>query len=193
MRKAKIHRNTKETDVSIELNLDKSEPVLIETTIPFLDHMLNLMAHHGGMSLTVKASGDTEIDDHHLVEDIGITLGQVFLKALGEKLKINRYGNFLLPMDEALSYIALDLSGRPFFEYKVKFKNEKKGFDYDLLQDFFQAFAFNSAMTLHISLMCGRSDHHIAESIFKGMGRALSQAVKIDARKKGVPSTKGKL
>ncbi|MBN1621665.1 MAG: imidazoleglycerol-phosphate dehydratase HisB [Endomicrobiales bacterium] len=192
-RKSKIARVTKETKIKIDLNLDKIKPIKIKTSVPFLDHMLNLAAYHGGFSLIVKSSGDTEIDDHHLVEDIGIALGMAFDKALGNKKGINRYGNFLLPMDEALSYISLDLSGRPYLDYKVKFKPIKCGFDFDLLEDFFYSFAINSKITLHISLRKGRNNHHIAESIFKGFGRSMSQAIKIDTRKKRIPSTKGKL
>jgi imidazoleglycerol-phosphate dehydratase len=193
VRQAKIHRKTRETDVRIALNLDRSRPVSVSTTIPFLDHMLNLFSSHANISFTLKACGDTEIDDHHLVEDIGITLGQALSQALGAKAKINRYGNFLLPMDEALSYIALDLSGRPFLDYQVTFKPQKTGFDYDLIEDFFYALAINAGITLHIALKKGRNNHHIAESVFKGFGRALSQAIAINAHQKGIPSTKGKL
>lgn len=190
---ANMHRKTNETDVSLELDLDRPSPVKIATTIPFLDHMLTLFAHHGAFGLTVKASGDTEIDDHHLVEDIGITLGQALAKALGNKKGITRYGNFLLPMDEALSYVALDLSGRPYLEYDVRFKPQKSGFDFDLVQDFYYALAINAGMTLHIEQKKGRNNHHIAESIFKGFGRALKSAVAQDTKRKGIPSTKGKL
>ena len=192
-RKAAIKRKTGETAVSVELNLDAVKPVRIATTIPFMDHMLTLMAAHGAFSLKVTASGDTHIDDHHLVEDIGITLGQALCEATGSKKGINRYGNFLLPMDEALSYVALDLSGRPFLDYDVSFKPLKSGFDFDLLQEFFYALAANARMTLHIALKRGRNNHHIAESLFKGFGRALAQALSANSRQKGVPSTKGKL
>jgi len=192
-RKAKVIRKTKETDIVVELDLDRSTPVRIDTSIPFMDHMLTLFAHHGTVSLTVKAWGDTEIDDHHLVEDIGISLGQALSKALGSKKGITRYGNFLLPMDEALSYVALDLSGRPYLQYDVPFKFLKSGFDFDLLQDFFYALAINAALTLHISQKKGRNNHHIAESIFKGFGRALRAAVSPDLKRKGIPSTKGRL
>ena len=192
-RKSKIVRKTKETDIVISLNLDNASPVSIDTSVPFMDHMLNLFAMHGNLSLCVKASGDTNIDDHHIVEDIGIALGKAFNAALGSKSAINRYGNFLLPMDEALSYVALDLSGRPYLEYDVRFKPSRQGFDFDLLREFFYAFAVNAAVTLHIQLKKGRNNHHIAESIFKGLGRAVSQAVSKSSKLKGIPSTKGKL
>jgi imidazoleglycerol-phosphate dehydratase len=158
-----------------------------------MDHMLSLFAHHSAFSLQISAKGDTEIDDHHLVEDIGITLGQALKKALGSKKGINRYGNFLLPMDEALSYVAIDISGRPFLEYKVNFKYMKQGFDFSLLKEFFYAVAINAGITLHIREKAGSSNHHIAESVFKGFGRALRQAVEINKKQKGIPSTKGKL
>ena len=193
MRKAKIVRKTKETNVTVELNLDRAKPVKISTTVPFFDHMLTLMAYHGGLGLNIKASGDTEIDDHHLVEDVGITIGKTLLKALGAKKGINRYGNFLLPMDEALSYVVIDVSGRPYLSYKVKFKPNCSGFDFDLLNDFFYALALNAGITAHIELKKGRNNHHMAESIFKGFGKALAQAVSISKGKKTIPSTKGKL
>lgn len=192
-RKATVLRTTKETRIEIALNLDRPSPVKVHTAIAFMDHMLTLLAHHAGMGLTVKASGDTEIDDHHLVEDIGITLGLALAKALASKKGIARYGNFLLPMDEALSYVALDISGRPYLKYDVPFRFQKTGFDLDLLQDFFYALAVNAGMTLHLALKSGRNNHHIAESVFKGFGRALRQAVQKDIRQKGIPSTKGKL
>lgn len=192
-RKSVILRRTKETDVKVELNLDSASPVRIDTSIPFLDHMLNLMAHHANISLGVRSHGDREIDDHHLVEDLGITLGQALESALGSKKGINRYGNFLLPMDEALSYVALDISGRPFLDFSVQFKPQKAGFDYGLINEFFYALAMNAKITLHISLKKGRNNHHIAESIFKGFGRALAQAVSTGTGRKGIPSTKGKL
>ncbi|MFH1369643.1 MAG: imidazoleglycerol-phosphate dehydratase HisB [Elusimicrobiota bacterium] len=192
-RKAKVSRKTKETEVSVEIGLDRISTAKIGTTIPFVDHMLTLMAYHGDFGLKLKACGDTEIDDHHLVEDIGITLGQALSKALGSKKGINRYGSFLLPMDEALSYVAIDVSGRPYLNFKVKFKNQRTGFDFDLLNDFFYALAINAGITLHIEMKSGRNNHHIAESIFKGFGRALSQAVSPASKRKGVPSTKGRI
>ena len=192
-RRAKVIRKTKETSIEAAIGLDRARPVSVDTSIPFMDHMLELMAHQGGVSLVVKASGDTEIDDHHLVEDLGITLGQALSKALGRKKGIGRYGKMLLPMDEALSYVALDLSGRPFLDYKVNIKSPYKGFDYDLLHEFFYAFAVNAGMTLHISLLRGSNNHHISESLFKGIGRALGEAVQVNPGRKGVPSTKGRL
>jgi len=192
-RSARIVRKTKETRVEIALNLERPSPVKIRTTIPFMDHMLVLLAAHSRMSLSINAKGDTAIDDHHLVEDIGITLGQALKKAIGNKKGINRYGNFLLPMDEALSYVALDISGRPYLEYKVNFKHRKEGFDFGLLKEFFYALAINAGITLHVKEKAGSNNHHIAESVFKGFGRALRQAVQIDKGQKGIPSTKGRL
>ena len=194
MRKTKIHRKTLETDVDIELNLDLNKKSDISTTIPFMDHMLVLFSAHAGIYLKIKAKGDTEIDDHHLVEDIGITLGQAFRQALGDKKGIVRYGHFLLPMDEALAYVALDISGRPFLSYEAKIEFQKTGFNYDLIQEFFIAFVNNAGMTLHIKMMKGRNNHHIAESMFKGVGRALAIAVSISKKNKNkIPSTKGSI
>ncbi len=172
-RAASILRKTNETNVSVSLNLDKALPVKIETTIAFMDHMLSLFAHHAAVSLNISAKGDTEIDDHHLVEDLGITIGQALKKAIGDKQGINRYGNFLLPMDEALSYVAIDISGRPYLEFKADFKHKKEGFDFGLLKEFFYAVVINSGVTLHIKQKAGSNNHHIAESMFKGFGRAL--------------------
>ena len=190
---AEIKRKTKETDIRIKLNLDRKVKGKINTSIPFFDHMLTLFAYHSGIGLEVRASGDTEIDDHHLAEDMGITLGKALDKALGSRKGINRYGNFLLPMDEALSYIAIDISGRPYLDYKVRFRAQKHGFDFELLQEFFYALAINSKITLHMSLIKGRNNHHMSESIFKGFGRALAEAVSISKRSKTVPSTKGSI
>jgi imidazoleglycerol-phosphate dehydratase len=192
-RTAATARVTKETDIDLSLNLDRPGKVRVDTTIPFLDHMLTLFAHHANLSLVLKAKGDTGIDDHHLVEDTGITLGKALADALGKKEGIYRYGNFLLPMDESLAYIALDLSGRPYLSFEVKFKPFNSGFDYDLVHEFFYAFAVNAGMTLHVSLLKGRNNHHIAEALFKGFGRALRQAVERSGKQKGIPSTKGKL
>lgn len=190
-RTARVKRATKETSVDVALRLDRPGRTVIATTIPFLDHMLDLFAHHAGVGLDLKASGDTHIDDHHLVEDIGITLGQALEKALGKRAGIARYGNFLLPMDESLSYVALDLSGRPFLDYDVRFRPSRAGFDFALLKEFFYALAANSRMTLHLRLVKGDNNHHIAESLFKGFGRALGQADRSSG--KNVPSTKGTL
>ncbi len=193
MRKSKINRKTSETDVRLEINLDSSKKSSIKTTIPFMDHMLDLFSAHAGINLNIDAKGDTHIDDHHLVEDIGITLGQALKTALGDKKGITRYGHFLLPMDEALAYVALDISGRPHLSYEADIKFQKDGFNYDLIQEFFTAFVNNAAITLHIKMMKGRNNHHIAESIFKGLGRALAQAVSINKKNKKIPSTKGTL
>ncbi|MBK8870310.1 MAG: imidazoleglycerol-phosphate dehydratase HisB [Elusimicrobia bacterium] len=197
-------RVTTETSVDLRLGLDGPGVYTVRTTLPFLDHMLELFARHGHFSLTVNARGDTHIDDHHLVEDIGLTFGEALAEALGDKRGINRYGQALnirgqgralTPMDETLSYIALDLSGRPYFDWKVKFSVQNKApFCFELLEDFFQAVAMSARMNLHIKLMQGRNNHHIAESLFKGFGRALAQAVAVDPKRKAtVPSTKGSL
>jgi imidazoleglycerol-phosphate dehydratase len=191
--KTKISRKTRETDVSVEINLKGVGKYKIGTGIPFLNHMLELFAHHGGFDLKVNASGDTDIDDHHLIEDVGITLGQAIKKALGGKKGIKRYGNFLLPMDEALSYVAVDVSSRPYLSFKAKFaRRVSEKFDYELLEDFFKALASNASITLHIKVMEGRSNHHIAESIFKGFGKALAEAVS-KGRGARIPSTKGRI
>lgn len=190
-RTAEVSRITKETAVRVTLNLDRFTEPSVKTTVPFFDHMLALMAQHARFGLTVAAKGDTDVDCHHLIEDVGITFGQALKKALGDKKGIVRYGNFLLPMDEALSYVALDLSGRPYLEYAVKFSDRFKGFDFDLLEHFFAALTVHAGLTLHVSLRRGRDNHHIAESMFKGFGRALGAAIGRDPRSKGVPSTKG--
>ena len=193
-RKSKIHRVTKETNVNLSLNLDGKGRYKISTTLPFLNHMLELFSRHSLIDLEIKAKGDTDIDAHHLVEDIGLTLGLALNKALGNKKGIQRYGFFLLPMDEALSYVTLDLSGRPHVEYDVKgFKYPWKTFDLDLLEDFYRALGSSVGMNLHIQLLRGRNNHHMAESIFKAFGKALSMAVSFDKRYKGIPSTKGVL
>ena len=192
-RKSKIIRKTNETEVSVEINLDKAEKPRISTTIGFLDHMLELFAAHAGISLKIKASGDTHIDDHHLVEDTAITIGKALKEALGDKKGIVRYGHFLLPMDESLAYVALDLSGRFFLSYEADIKFQKTGFNYDLIQEFFYALACNAGMTLHIKMMKGRNNHHIAEAIFKGFARALGQATAVSKKIKKIPSTKGML
>lgn len=195
MRTAKIERKTKETDIMIELNLDGTGRYMVHTSIPFLDHMLSLMCKHGLFDLKIKAKGDVEIDDHHTVEDTGIVLGKAFRQALGDMKGINRYGQASVPMDEALVSVYLDISGRPYLVYKMEFpkKSRLKGFEPDLIEDFLQAFAGNAGITLHAGSPYGRNTHHIIEGIFKALGRALRQAVTIDPRVKGVPSTKGKL
>ena len=192
MRTAKIERKTKETDIKIEINLDGEGKYSINTSIPFLDHMLSLMSKHGLFDLKIKAKGDIDIDDHHTVEDVGITLGKALRQALGDMKGITRYGQASVPMDEALAEVRLDISGRPYLVYKVEFpkRSKIKDFDPDLIEDFLQAFVSNSSITLHVQSHYGRNTHHIIEAIFKALGRALRQAVTIDPRVKGVPSTK---
>jgi imidazoleglycerol-phosphate dehydratase len=193
-RLARIDRKTRETQIHLILHLDGTGESSIRTTLPFLDHMFELFAKHGRFDLTLRAKGDTHIDDHHLVEDLGIALGEAIAQAVGDKKGIHRYGNFLLPMDEALSYVALDLSNRPYFVWKVKWTKSDVGrFDGLLLEHFFESVAASARMNLHMALRYGKQPHHIAESLFKGFARALSQAVSIDPRVKGIPSTKGKL
>jgi len=193
-RTARIVRQTRETRIDLALNLDGRGRYNVSTTIPFLDHMLELVAKHGRFDLTLAAKGDTHIDDHHLVEDIGIALGEAIAKGVGDKKGIHRYGNFYLPMDESLSYVAIDLSGRPYFVWKVKWTKSDIGrFDGLLIEHFFESIASSSRMNLHMSLKYGKQPHHIAESLFKGFARALSAAVSRDPRVRGVPSTKGKL
>jgi imidazoleglycerol-phosphate dehydratase len=197
MRKAKIDRRTKETKIQVELNLDGKGNYEINTPIPFLNHMLELMAKFACIDLKIKASGDIRIDNHHTTEDLGISLGQAIKKALGKKEGIFRYGFSLVPMDEALSEISLDLSNRPYLAFNVKFKREttkKIGeFNFELIEDFFRALCINAGITLHINLRYGKNNHHIAESMFKGFGVTLREAVKINPKLKGIPSTKGRI
>lgn len=191
-RTAKKHRITKETNVDLSLNLDGQGRYKIATSIPFLDHMLELFSRHSLIDLKIKASGDTHIDQHHLVEDIGLTLGFALKDALGNKKGIQRYGFFLLPMDESLSYVTLDLSGRPHVEYEAPcFKPNWRTFDLDLFEDFFRALGTANLMNLHIRILKGRNNHHMAEGMFKAFAKALSMAVSKDKRYKGIPSTKG--
>ena len=195
MRKAMLKRKTKETNISLDLNLDGRGSYSINTSIPFLDHMLSLMCKHGLFDIKLKAKGDIDIDDHHTVEDIGIVLGKALKQAVGDMKGIARYGQASVPMDEALASVSLDISGRPYFVYKVEFpkKSKLKDFDPDLIEDFLQAFVSSSSITLHITVLYGRNIHHIIEAVFKGLGRALREAVTINPRMKGIPSTKGKL
>ena len=195
MRKAEIDRKTKETDISVQINLDSTGKYSIKTSIPFLDHMLSLMCKHGLFDLTIKAKGDIDIDDHHTVEDTGIVFGKAVRQALGDMKGISRYGQASVPMDEAIASVSLDISGRPYLVYKVDYpkKSKLEDFDPDLIEDFLQAFVSNSGITLHVGVPYGRNTHHIIEAVFKALGRALRQAVSIDPRVKGVPSTKGKL
>ncbi|HZC67974.1 MAG TPA: imidazoleglycerol-phosphate dehydratase HisB [Nitrospirales bacterium] len=193
-RRATIERITTESRITIGLTLDGTGKRQIGTTIPFLDHMLDLLAKHGLFDLTIKASGDTHIDDHHTVEDIGIVLGEAFKKALGPKEGIRRFGTAWVPLDETLAQVTVDLSGRPYLVYNVKLPHRRiKGFDLYLFEDFFQALTTHAAMNLHINVPYGRNPHHIMESIFKAMAKALDQAVSVDPRVKGVLSTKGSL
>ncbi|MHB8881579.1 MAG: imidazoleglycerol-phosphate dehydratase HisB [Thermodesulfovibrionales bacterium] len=195
MRRSKIERKTKETDIAVDLNLDGGGKYSVRTSVPFLDHMLSLMAKHGLFDLTIKAKGDIEIDDHHTVEDVGIALGKALKQALGDMKGISRYGQASVPMDETLASAILDISGRPYLVYKVEFskKSKLKEFDPDLIEDFMHGFVAHAGITLHINVAYGRNTHHIIEAVFKALGRALRQAVQIDPRVKGVPSTKGKL
>jgi len=193
-RKAEVKRKTKETDIKISLKLDGTGDYKINTTIPFLDHMLCQIAKHGLFDIEIEAKGDIEVDYHHTVEDVGIALGEAFKKALGEKEGIKRYGHAVIPLNEALSMVAVDISGRPYIVYNVAIPKEKVGeFDAELTEEFFRAFANSSGMSLHINVMYGNNLHHIVESIFKAFARALDEATSIDERVKGIPSTKGKL
>jgi imidazoleglycerol-phosphate dehydratase len=193
MRKASVKRATKETNVEVAVNLDGEGTSSIATGIGFLDHMLDLLARHARIDITVNAKGDLHIDHHHTTEDVGIALGQALKQALGEMKGITRYADVHVPMDEALTRVAIDISGRPFLVFKVEFGRDKVGsFDTELVNEWFQAFAMNAGITLHVETLYGANDHHIAESCFKGLARALRAAVTIDPRAKGeVPSTKG--
>ena len=195
MRKAEVKRATKETDVEVSIDLDGAGVSQIGTGIGFLDHMLDLLARHSRIDMAVTAKGDLHIDHHHTTEDVGIALGQAVKQALGEMKGITRYADLHMPMDEALTRVALDISGRPFLVFRVEFGRDKVGsFDTELVQEWFQAFAINAGVTLHVETLYGSNDHHIAESCFKGLARALRAAVAIDPRAAGeVPSTKGKL
>ena len=195
MRSYEMTRKTAETDITLSLALDGEARAEIDTGCGFLDHMLTLFARHAGIALTVKAVGDTYVDDHHTVEDVGIVLGTALANALGEKRGITRYGSMILPMDETLVLAAIDLSGRAYLGYDVKFPTEKIGtFDTELCKEFFTAFARSAAMTLHIRLLTGENSHHIAEAAFKAVARALRAAVAIDpAMGDAIPSTKGAL
>jgi len=194
-RSATVSRDTLETQISVVLNLDGSGKSAFATGIPFLEHMLEQVARHGCFDLEIKARGDLHIDDHHSVEDIGITLGQAFKQALGDKQGIMRYGHAYVPLDEALSRVVIDFSGRPGLEYRVDFPRPRIGqFDVDLMREFFQGFVNHAPATLHIDNLQGRNAHHVAETLFKAFGRALRFAVSRDERMQGViPSTKGSL
>ncbi len=192
---ARIERNTKETQISVSVNLDGSGEGRFATGLPFLDHMLDQVARHGLIDLEVEANGDLEIDAHHTVEDIGITLGQALAKAWGDKRGLRRYGHAYVPLDEALSRVVVDLSGRPGLEYEVSFPRARIGdFDVDLFREFFQGVVNHAGMTLHIDNLKGRNAHHIIETIYKAFGRALRMAVEHDPRMgDAMPSTKGSL
>ncbi len=194
-RKAKIERKTKETDIVAEIDLDGTGAYDISTGIGFLDHMLEQLARHGLIDITLKAKGDLHIDYHHTAEDTGIVLGQALAKALGDKVGITRYADVHLPMDETMTRVAIDVSGRPYLIWNVDFSRPKVGeMDTELFREWFQAFAQNAGITLHIQNLYGENNHHIAETCYKGLARALRQAVSLDPRQAGrVPSTKGTL
>jgi imidazoleglycerol-phosphate dehydratase len=194
-RQAKIERNTNETRILVEIDIDGSGRASLATGIPFLDHMLDQVARHGMIDLTVRAEGDLHIDAHHTVEDVGITFGQALAEALGDKRGIRRYGHAYVPLDEALSRVVLDCSGRPGLEFHVEFPRARVGdFDVDLSIEFFRGFANHALVTLHIDTLRGRNTHHIMETVFKAFGRALRMAIETDPRLGStVPSTKGSL
>lgn len=195
MRRADITRNTLETQISISLNLDGTGRSTLNTGVPFLDHMLNQIARHGLIDLEIIAAGDLHIDAHHTVEDIGISLGQAVSKAVGDKKGLRRYGHAYVPLDEALSRVVIDLSGRPGMVFNVEFSRGRIGdFDVDLIHEFFQGFVNHALITLHIDNLSGRNAHHQAETIFKAFGRALRMATELDQGAAGIiPSTKGTL
>jgi len=195
MRTATIKRKTKETDIAVSVNLDGTGTSDVATGIGFFDHMLDLLARHSGIDITVKAKGDLHVDHHHTTEDVGIALGQAVKQALGDMAGITRYAGVYLPMDETLSRVVIDISGRPVLVFRVVFPRDKIGeFDTELVREWFHAFAMNAGITLHVETLYGENSHHISESCFKGLARALRAAVAIDPRANGaVPSTKGQL
>jgi imidazoleglycerol-phosphate dehydratase len=195
MREAQVTRNTLETQIEVHLNLDGSGKSTLATGVGFFDHMLDQVARHGMLDLEIRAKGDLHIDAHHTVEDVGITLGQAFAQAIGDKKGVRRYGHAYVPLDEALSRVVIDLSGRPGLEYSVDYARGLIGeFDVDLVHEFFQGFANHALVTLHIDNLKGRNAHHQSETIFKAFGRALRMAAELDPRASGVlPSTKGRL
>lgn len=193
-RYASISRKTNETDIQLIFAIDGEGKAELHTGVPFLTHMLDLFTKHGHFNLTVTAKGDTEVDDHHTTEDIGICLGQALRAALGDKKGIKRYGNAFVPMDEALAQVVVDLSNRPHFEFRGEFPSEKVGtFDVELVHEFLWKLALEARMNLHVIVHYGRNTHHMIEAVFKALGRALDEATMIDPRVKGVPSTKGML
>jgi imidazoleglycerol-phosphate dehydratase len=195
MRTAQVERNTKETQIRVRLDLDGAGRAKLATGIPFLDHMLDQLARHGALDLEIEAKGDLEIDAHHTVEDIGITLGQAFARAIGDKAGVRRFGHAYVPLDEALSRVVIDFSGRPGLEYHVSFSRALIGeFDVDLVHEFFQGFVNHAQVTLHIDNLRGDNAHHQCETVFKAFARALRMASELDSRAAGsVPSTKGSL
>ena len=193
-RKARVERNTSETKIVVELNLDGSGKYDIDTGIGFFDHMLNSFARHGFFDLTCKVDGDLEVDCHHTIEDTGIVLGEAIKKALGDKKSIRRYGSSLLPMDETLVMCAIDLSGRPYLVFDGTFNTDRVGyFDTEMVKEFFYAISYSAGMNLHIKEMYGENAHHIIEAMFKAFARALDEATRIDRRVTGLPTTKGAL
>jgi imidazoleglycerol-phosphate dehydratase len=189
-----IERNTKETQISLSLNIDGEGQADIQTPVPFLNHMLDAIARHGHFDLSVNAAGDVEIDDHHTTEDVGICLGQAIQGALGDKRGIKRYGSAFVPMDETLAQVVIDLSNRPHLEFRAEFPSQKVGaFDTELVHEFFWKLALEARMNLHVIVHYGTNTHHIIEAIFKAFTKALDEATQIDPRVKGVPSTKGML
>lgn len=195
MRSAKVSRNTLETQISVELNLDGTGKAKFDTGLPFLDHMLDQIARHGLLDIDIVAKGDLHIDAHHTVEDIGITLGQAFNQAIGDKKGLRRYGHAYIPLDESLSRVVLDISGRPGLSFNCKFVRDNIGeFETDLINEFFQGFVNHALVTLHVDNLAGNNAHHQAETIFKAFGRAMRMALESDPRMTGVmPSTKGSL
>ena len=195
MRQAQVTRNTLETQISVKVDLDGTGKAVLDTGVPFLDHMLDQVARHGMMDIEISAKGDLHIDAHHTVEDIGITLGQAFMQAIGDKKGLRRYGHAYVPLDEALSRVVVDLSGRPGMEFNIEFVRARIGeFDVDLINEFFQGFVNHAMVTLHIDNLSGDNAHHQAETAFKAFGRALRVAMELDARAAGImPSTKGSL
>lgn len=194
MRLGSVKRKTNETDVELSLNLDGEGKADLKTPVPFMTHMLDLFAKHGQFDVTIDASGDIEIDDHHTTEDIGICLGQALKEALGDKKGIKRYGNAFVPMDEALAQVVVDLSNRPHLEMRAEFPSQKVGtFDTELVHEFLWKFALEARMNLHVIVHYGHNTHHMIEAIFKALGRALNEATTIDPTIKGIPSTKGML
>lgn len=193
-RKAEVKRKTKETEVVLKVDLDGSGRHSIDTGIPFFDHMLSLLAYHSNMDLTLKAKGDIGVDAHHTVEDVGICLGEGIRKALGEVKGIQRYGMAIIPMDETLVSVVMDFSMRPCLVFHMKLRRSRIGtFDLELVEEFFRALCNHSKITLHVNLLYGKNSHHMVEAIFKGIGRALREAVSIDERSSRIPSTKGVL